>query len=87
MARRAVVGRGAQAALYPPGFAHGFCVLSDSADFMYKCTNLYVPEDERGILWNDPDIGIEWPVAEPLLSEKDQRFPTLKTASREDLPT
>ncbi len=57
----------------PPGFAHGFCVLSDYADLMYKCTNLYAPDDERGILWNDPDIGIEWPVTDPVLSAKDQR--------------
>lgn len=71
----------------PPGFAHGFCVLSDSADFMYKCTNLYAPEDERGILWNDPEIRIEWPISEPLLSANDQQFPGLKSAPREDLPT
>lgn len=64
----------------PPGFAH------ESADFMYKCTNLYVPEDERGIRWNDQEIQIEWPIPEPLLSPKDARFPTLKTAPREDLP-
>src|SRR5574341_1270105 len=62
----------------PPGFAHGFCVLSEFADFMYKCTNLYAPEDERGILWNDPDIGIEGPVSEPVLSTQDQRFSRLR---------
>lgn len=70
----------------PPGFAHGFCVLSDSADFMYKCTNLYAPEDERGVLWNDPDIRIKWPVSEPLLSTKDMQFLALKAVHREDLP-
>ncbi|MFZ5875353.1 MAG: dTDP-4-dehydrorhamnose 3,5-epimerase [Nitrospirota bacterium] len=70
----------------PPGFAHGFCVLSDSVDFMYKCTNFYAPDDERGILWNDPDIGIAWPIAEPLLSAKDTRFLTLRAAPGEDLP-
>jgi dTDP-4-dehydrorhamnose 3,5-epimerase len=70
----------------PPGFAHGFCVLSESAEFAYKCTNLYAPDDERGIVWNDPDLGIAWPVAEPRLSPKDRQFPTLKTARREDLP-
>jgi dTDP-4-dehydrorhamnose 3,5-epimerase len=69
----------------PPGFAHGFCVLSDSADFMYKCTNLYAPDDERGILWNDLDIGIAWPVAEPLLSAKDAVFSRLCDVPREDL--
>jgi dTDP-4-dehydrorhamnose 3,5-epimerase len=70
----------------PPGFAHGFCVLSESAEFAYKCTNLYAPDDERGILWNDPDLGIAWPVTDPRLSAKDRQFPTLKTARREDLP-
>jgi dTDP-4-dehydrorhamnose 3,5-epimerase len=56
----------------PPGFAHGFVVLSDSADFLYKTTDYYAPEHERCIAWNDPDIGIEWPVGlEPVLSAKD----------------
>lgn len=55
----------------PPGFAHGFCVLSESADFTYKCTRFYAPEDEHGILWNDPDIGIEWPGNDFRVSEKD----------------
>ena len=69
----------------PPGFAHGFCVLSDSADFVYKCTNLYAPDDERGIRWNDPDIGIEWPIAQPLFSDKDQRFQMLRDVPPADL--
>ncbi len=56
----------------PPGFAHGFCVLSDSADFVYKCSEYYHPETEHTILWNDPDIGIEWPVRDVLLSKKDE---------------
>jgi len=55
----------------PPGFAHGFCVLSDSADFFYKCTELYAPECDRSIAWNDPEIGITWPVHSPILSPKD----------------
>jgi len=55
----------------PPGFAHGFCVLSGSADFAYKCTEFYKPEDEHGILWNDPDIGIAWPGSDFQVSEKD----------------
>ncbi|HFD79169.1 MAG TPA: dTDP-4-dehydrorhamnose 3,5-epimerase [Gammaproteobacteria bacterium] len=55
----------------PPGFAHGFCVLSDSADFLYKCTDFYAPEYEHGILWNDPDIGIDWPGADFQVSDKD----------------
>ncbi|MBA4501533.1 dTDP-4-dehydrorhamnose 3,5-epimerase [Marinobacterium marinum] len=62
----------------PPGYAHGFCVLSDIADFQYKCTDYYHPEDEGGLLWNDPDIGIEWPIDEPQLSAKDQVNLTLK---------
>jgi len=57
----------------PPGFAHGFCVLSEEADILYKCTDFYYPEHERTILWNDPRLAIEWPIDEPLLSEKDQR--------------
>ena len=61
----------------PPGFARGFCVLSDAAELQYKCTAIYNPTGEGGIRWNDPDIGIEWPVAEPILSEKDAHAPTL----------
>lgn len=56
----------------PPGLAHGFIVLSDTADFEYKCTDYYDPSDEGCLLWNDPDVGIEWPIADPLLSEKDK---------------
>lgn len=62
----------------PPGYAHGFCVLSDVADFEYKCTDYYFPEDEGGLLWNDPDVGISWPIAEPKLSQKDKNNPTLR---------
>jgi len=64
----------------PPGFAHGFCVLSDTADFQYKCTDFYYPEDEGGIIWDDPDIGIEWPLSDPGLSPKDRDNPRLKEA-------
>lgn len=65
-------------ALYvPPGFAHGFCVLSDVAEFLYKCTDFYAPEYEHGILWSDPDIGIDWPVGDPILSDKDGAYPRL----------
>ena len=56
----------------PPGFAHGFVVLSDTADFEYKCTDYYDPSDEGSILWSDPDLDISWPIADPLLSAKDQ---------------
>jgi dTDP-4-dehydrorhamnose 3,5-epimerase len=61
----------------PPGFAHGFCVTSESADFLYKCTALYSPEAERGIAWDDPALGIDWPVRKPLLSAKDAAAPVL----------
>ncbi|OGW69636.1 MAG: dTDP-4-dehydrorhamnose 3,5-epimerase [Nitrospirae bacterium RIFCSPLOWO2_01_FULL_62_17] len=69
----------------PPGFAHGFCVLSDTAAVLYKCTDVYAPQDERGIVWNDPAIAITWPVAAPLLSRKDQAYPRLADMDR-DLP-
>ncbi|MGP0593518.1 dTDP-4-dehydrorhamnose 3,5-epimerase [Nitrospira sp. T9] len=62
----------------PPGFAHGFCVLSESADFLYKCTDYYAPEHEHGLHWNDPDIGIVWPKMDFMLSEKDEQSPRLK---------
>lgn len=62
----------------PPGYAHGFCVLSDTADFQYKCTDLYYPEEEGGLIWNDPDVNIPWPVEAPKLSEKDLRNPSLR---------
>jgi len=64
----------------PPQFAHGFVVLSETADVFYKCTKEYAPGDDRGIIWNDPDINILWPVKDPVLSEKDARFPLLKDA-------
>ena len=56
----------------PEGFAHGFVVTSDTAEVVYKCTQLYAPEQEGSLLWNDPEIGIDWPIAEPLLSDKDK---------------
>lgn len=61
----------------PPGYAHGFCVLSEFADFQYKCTDLYAPDDESGLIWNDPEVGIDWPIAEPALSSKDAKLPSL----------
>ena len=67
----------------PPGYAHGFCVLSEIADFQYKCTDLYFPEDEVGLIWNDPEVGIEWPVESPSLSEKDLALPTLDQIRRD----
>jgi len=62
----------------PPGFAHGFLVLSDSADFEYKCTEYYHPEDEHCLIWNDPEVAIDWPIKEPILSAKDRRGLFLK---------
>lgn len=64
----------------PHGFAHGFQVLSESADVLYKCTNEYSPLYERGILWNDPALTIAWPITPPVLSEKDKTFPALQDA-------
>ena len=61
----------------PPGYAHGFCVLSETADFQYKCTDYYDPSDEGGVIWNDPDVAIEWPITHPSLSSKDALLPTL----------
>jgi dTDP-4-dehydrorhamnose 3,5-epimerase len=67
--------------LIPPGFAHGFCVLTDVADFAYKCTAVYDPRDERTLLWNDPALGIAWPDIEPrILSSKDQQGTPLVAA-------
>lgn len=65
----------------PRGFAHGFLVLSEEAEFVYKCDDFYHPEDEGGLLWNDPDVGIEWPISADmniLLSDKDQKNPLLR---------
>jgi len=70
----------------PPGYAHGFCVLSEVADFQYKCTALYHPESDAGIAWNDPDLAIDWPIQSPLLSDKDRALPHLTEAKRDRLP-
>jgi len=64
----------------PEGFAHGFCVLSDTADILYKVNSEYSPEHERGILWNDSEIGIKWPIGNPTIIAKDLRLSTLKNA-------
>jgi dTDP-4-dehydrorhamnose 3,5-epimerase len=71
----------------PEGFAHGFCVISPTALFAYKCTDYYSPENEKGILWSDPDIGIDWPAATPLLSDKDKAYPGLKSVPAQRLPS
>jgi dTDP-4-dehydrorhamnose 3,5-epimerase len=64
----------------PPGFAHGFCALEDHSDLVYKCTTLYDAASDRSIFWNDPDIGIGWPIEEPILSAKDAAAPRLRDA-------
>ena len=70
----------------PKGFAHGFCVLSETADVLYKCTDFYAPDDEGGILWSDQSIGIDWPVTDPMLSDKDSKYSCLEDVSPERLP-
>src|SRR5690242_19281966 len=69
-----------------PGFAHGFCVLSEFADLHYKVSRIYDHADEGGLAWNDRDIGIRWPIANPIVSERDCRYPPLKKLNREQLP-
>ena len=70
--------------MIPRGFAHGFVVVSETAEFAYKCDEFYHPEDEGGIMWNDPDVGVEWPgVGEIILSEKDKHHPTLSESKIE----
>ena len=70
----------------PPGLAHGFCVLGESADVVYRCTAYYAPDDEAGIAWDDPDLAIEWPVTDPILSDKDRRLPRLSEVAGATLP-
>ena len=62
----------------PKGFAHGYYVLSDRADVLYKCSDIYYPEDERGVIWNDPGLCISWPCDSPILSDKDSMWPLIK---------
>ena len=70
----------------PPGFAHGFCALTDAV-VLYKCTDVYHPDDEGGLLWNDPALGIDWPVDAPLLSERDRAHPPLEALGADGLPS
>jgi dTDP-4-dehydrorhamnose 3,5-epimerase len=70
----------------PPGVAHGFCVLSDEADFFYKCTDYYQPELEMAVRWDDPDLAIAWPMKDPVLSDKDLAAPLLKDIPLDYLP-
>lgn len=71
----------------PAGFAHGFCVTSEIALFGYKCSSFYTPEHERSVLWNDPEIGIEWPVDEPVLSDRDAKALPLREVAPAHLPS
>ncbi|MGD8891678.1 MAG: dTDP-4-dehydrorhamnose 3,5-epimerase [Desulfobacterales bacterium] len=70
----------------PQGFAHGFCVLSEIAYFSYKCSDFFAPDDEGGIIWSDPAIGIDWPVQDPIISEKDKQYPRLSEINPDQLP-
>ena len=70
----------------PPGFAHGFCVLSETALLAYKCTDIYYPGAEVGFRWDDPEVEIAWPVREPILSDKDGRLPLLRDIPVNQLP-
>ncbi len=70
----------------PNGYAHGFCVTSETALFAYKCSDYYLPEDEGGIRWDDPHIGIQWPVKRPILSDRDKHYSALNEISADRLP-
>jgi dTDP-4-dehydrorhamnose 3,5-epimerase len=70
----------------PEGFAHGFCVTSDTAVVQYKCSDYYAPKEERGIRWDDPSLAVDWPVTAPVLSDKDAAYPFLNEISADDLP-
>ena len=70
----------------PKGFAHGFCVLGDTVDLLYKCSDFYTFGDEYGVLWSDPEIGVDWPEGDWILSEKDRTQPALATVPRSELP-
>jgi dTDP-4-dehydrorhamnose 3,5-epimerase len=70
----------------PAGFAHGFLTLTNTVQFLYKCSDYYAPEDEHGILWNDPALSILWGIASPVVSRKDAKNPVLASVSKEHLP-
>jgi dTDP-4-dehydrorhamnose 3,5-epimerase len=70
----------------PAGFAHGFLALTDTVQFLYKCSDFYDPKDEFGVLWNDPDLSIDWGIADPVVSEKDAKSPRLVDIPKQSLP-
>jgi dTDP-4-dehydrorhamnose 3,5-epimerase len=70
----------------PPGFAHGYAVLTETAEFLYKCSDFYFPQYERGILWSDPGLAIDWRIASPILSKKDREHPPLGEIAANELP-
>lgn len=78
--------RGPRQIYMAPGFAHGFCVLSEVADLHYKVSRFYDHDDEGGLLWNDPDIGIQWPIENPAISARDAAFPRFREIDRAALP-
>lgn len=79
-------GENQQQLYIPKGFAHGFVVRSETADFLYKCSDYFDGADDRGVLWNDPAIGIDWQTSEPILSDKDRRYLPLSEIAHENLP-
>jgi dTDP-4-dehydrorhamnose 3,5-epimerase len=79
-------GENQQQLYIPKGFAHGFVVRSETADFLYKCSDYFDGADDRGVLWNDPAIGIDWQSADPILSDKDKRYLPLNEIAHENLP-
>jgi dTDP-4-dehydrorhamnose 3,5-epimerase len=79
-------GKNKRQLFVPEGFAHGFCVISETADVLYKTTDLYNPNDEYGVLWSDTTIGIDWPVEVPIVSDKDKQFSGLKEVPETYLP-
>lgn len=81
-----LTGESAHQLWVPPGFGHGFCVMSDKTVFLYKCTAPYAPENELGVAWDDPDIAIDWPIQDPILSDKDRILPKLADIADRKLP-
>ena len=71
---------------FPPGIAHGFCVVSEYADVVYQCTEFYDPDDENGVLWSDPALEIDWPITDPIISNRDQSYKKLCDISPKMLP-